>query len=266
MTSPAQTGLQEAWPTEPAGPRPSRRTPLHWFKELPVLLVLALGVALLMKTFLLQMFYIPSESMERTLLGPSCSDCRDGDRIAVNKLVYRVRDPRRGEVVVFIKDPGSKPTSLYGKIKGFLTEGIGVTTPTETDFVKRVVGLPGETVEVRRKAVWITPSGGGRPFPLREPYIELEGGHLSLQEPLKIPAGHYFMMGDNRNHSSDSRVFGPISRTKFIGKAFVKIWPPKRWDVIDSPMYSNAPRAAAAVAVPVAVALALRRRRRWRAR
>ena len=236
-------------------------------KELPVLVVLAFGVALLMKTFLLQMFYIPSESMVPTLLGPHhadgspCHTCGNGDRVAVNKLAYRFREPRRGEVVVFIKDPGEQPTTLFGRVRSFLTTGLGVTTPPETDFIKRVIGLPGETIEVTKRRTWITTADGER-FALAkkdEPYIRREGPNISTQEPLKIPAGQYFVMGDNRNSSSDSRVFGPIKREAIVGKAFVKIWPPTRLDVIDAPSYPNTEddRAGSIPAYPIVALVGL---------
>jgi signal peptidase I len=273
MTSPA--GLQTEWPTEPAGPPPPRRTILSFFKELPVLVVLAFGLALLMKTFLLQMFYIPSDSMVPTLLGPhtpqgvSCSSCSNGDRVAVNKLAYRLRDPRRGEVIVFIREHAETPESLLGKVKSFLFEGLGITKPGDVDFIKRIIGLPGDTVEVTSRHVFITPRKGDR-FALKEPYIRLEGQNGSLQEPLRVPKDHYFVMGDNRNNSSDSRVFGPISRSDIVGKAFVKIWPPKRIDLIQTQTYDGSrtrSRKGKAAPVPLAaltllVAGSIHRRRR----
>lgn len=257
MTAPISEGLQEAWPTEPAGPPPPRRTPLHYLRELPVLLVLAFGVALLMKTFLLQMFYIPSPSMEPLLV--------KDDRVAVNKLAYRLRDPRRGEVIVFIRERNETPKSTLQRIKSFLFEGLGVTPPPEVDFIKRIVGLPGETIQVTRTKVLIRPANGGKRFALDEGYTRVEGGtFVTTQAPLKIPAGHYFVMGDNRNNSSDSRVFGPIKRTDIIGKAFVKIWPLDRLDVIEPQTY---PESGAAVGPEAgAVSLIAWRVRRRRAR
>lgn len=229
--------LQSSWPVEPAGPPPIRRKPTDVFRELPFLVLFAFGLALLMKTFLLQMFYIPSASMEPTLHG--CSGCR-GDRVAVNKLVYRFRDPRRGEIIVFIAREADPNRSLVRKVRDFLFEGLGASQPTEEDYIKRIIALPGETIRVTRKNVFVTTIDGQR-LKLDEPYIELEGDNLRTFGPFKVPKDTYFVMGDNRNNSSDSRVSfpGPIPRDRIIGKAFVKIWPPTRIGLLKSPSYEG---------------------------
>jgi signal peptidase I len=199
--------------------------------------------------------------MEKTLHG--CHGCR-GDRVAVNKLVYRFREPRRGEIIVFIAKPNEEERSLVTKIKDFLTEGLGATQPAEEDYIKRIIGLPGETIHVTRKNVFITTLDGRR-LKLVEPYIQLEGENLRTYGPAKVPEDSYFVMGDNRNNSSDSRVSfpGPIPRERIIGKAFVKIWPPNRIGLLRQPSYEGqeVPRAAAdpvrtpVDVPPVAVAL-----------
>lgn len=225
-------GLQSTWPTEPAGSGPPRRHPLAFFKELPVLIVVAFGLALLMKTFLLQMFFIPSESMVPTLLV--------NDRVAVNKLAYRFREPQRGEVIVFIAQADERDRSVVQRITDFLTDGLGFTRPMEQDFIKRIIGLPGETIRVNKKRVRIT-TADGRRMRLDEPYIRLDGGeNFSTFGPFTVPDDQFFVMGDNRNNSSDSRSsLGPIARDEIIGKAFVKIWPPTRVDLIDEPTYGE---------------------------
>jgi signal peptidase I len=234
----ADAGLQASWPTEPAGEPPDKGPKLHFLRELPALISFALILALLMKTFLLQMFFIPSASMEPTLHG--CTGCNN-DRVAVNKLVYRFREPRRGEIIVFIAHQDDRPRSLPTKIWAFLTEGIGLTAPGdgEQDYIKRVIGLPGEKIKVTAKQVWVKQPK--KPWvKLDEPYIELEGRNISTMKPFRVPDDEYFVMGDNRNNSSDSRSsLGPIPRDRIIGKAFVRIWPPTRVDLLDEPVYDD---------------------------
>lgn len=245
--SPLEEGaFQSSWPDRPAGPPPPRRSRLAFFRELPVLIVIAFGVALAIKTFLIQAFYIPSSSMEPTLHG--CPGCR-GDRVLVNKLAYRFREPRRGEIVVFVTGQQlAEQKSLLRKVTGVFTEGLGVTRPEDTDFIKRVVGLPGETIQIKEGIVTITPPGGD-PFKLEEPYIAAQRD-LSPFGPYTIPSDRYFLMGDNRANSSDSRVnnFGGICpsapcavpKERLVGKAFVRIWPPGRVHVFDVPLYAIA--------------------------
>jgi len=108
-------------------------------RTLAIVTLIAFGLALLIKTFLLQAFYIPSESMLPTL--------QVGDRVLVNKLVYRIHPPRRGDIIVFIEDPGPKK-AFWGRVRSFFTEGLGVTKPKSLDFIKRVIGLPGETIQI----------------------------------------------------------------------------------------------------------------------
>jgi len=150
----------------------------------------ALAVALLVKTFLLQAFYIPSESMVHTL--------EVGDRVLVNKLSYDLHDVNRGDIIVFEKPPGEG-----GQIE---------------DLIKRVVGLPGETIEGRDGQVFIDGE------PLDEPYLD-EGVVTSDFGPVQIPEGQVFMMGDNRPNSRDSRFFGPIDQETIVGRAFLRVWP-----------------------------------------
>ena len=227
--------LQAEWPDKAAG-APPKRDRLRFFKELPVLVVIAFGLALLMKTFLLQAFWIPSESMEPVLI--------KGDRVLVNKLAFRFREPRRGEVVVFARESVQKPRGIVQHVIDFLTEGLGASSPGEEDLIKRIIGLPGERVEMTNGIVTVTRTDGSK-LTLDEPYIA-EERDLRPYAPFRVPAGSYFMMGDNRAHSEDSRFsLGPVKRTQMIGKAFVKVWPPKRWDLFEVPQYGSEEAASA---------------------
>ena len=183
-----------------------------FLKELPFLIVGALLVAVLVKSFLIQVFWIPSGSMEETL--------QVGDRVIVNKLAYRIGDPGRGDVVVF--EPETfEAESLFTKVSRNLLESVGLRTP-ESDLIKRVIGLPGETIEVVNNQVLINSA------PLSEPYLPAT---ITMRDfgPEVIPLDSYFVMGDNRNSSRDSRVFGAIERGRIVGRAFSVVWPPSRW-------------------------------------
>jgi signal peptidase I len=160
--------------------------------EWVVIIAVALLAALVIKTFLLQAFYIPSESMTPTL--------KVRDRVLVNKLSYHMHAVHRGDIVVFERPPG---------------EGLGEVQIK--DLIKRVVGLPGQTVEGRDGRVWVD----GRE--LQEPYVH---GAITTPFPAtKLSPHHYWVMGDNRINSRDSRFFGAIDRDLIVGRAFVRVWP-----------------------------------------
>ncbi|MDQ6927714.1 MAG: signal peptidase I [Actinomycetota bacterium] len=180
---------EQAPPTEPPGkPKPSgTRAVVEWV----VILLGAVVVAFVVKTFLLQAFYIPSASMEPTLMIK--------DRVLVNKLSYDFHDVHRGDLVVFKSPPGE-------------------TNSAVKDLIKRVVALPGETVEARDGRVLVN----GKP--IDESYLP-KGVTTSPMEPHKIPPGDIWVMGDNRSNSKDSRFFGPISQDLIVGRAFIRVWP-----------------------------------------
>ena len=184
-----------------------------------VTIVGAIAIVLLVKAFIVNPYRIPSSSMEPTL---HCSQPAVGcetksvgpvdlsDRVLANRFLYRMRDPRRGEIIVFKTPPAAQ-----------LKCGAGGT------FVKRLIGLPGDTVEVKLRRgdgyVYIN----GRP--LKEPYIEkARRGAVGSFGPIKVKPGNYFMMGDNRSQSCDSRLWGTVPRENLIGKVFATYWPPKR--------------------------------------
>ncbi len=179
--------------------RSTRRTIIEW----TILIGSALLIAIVIKTFLFQAFYIPSESMKPTL--------NVGDRVLVNKVSYQLHDVNRGDIVVFETPPKAKDAD--GEIK---------------DLVKRVIALPGESFSTHGGSVYIN----GRP--LKEPYL-LQGvqtcapntgtGSCGDIAATKIPAGDILVLGDNRPASKDSRFFGPITESSIVGRVFVRIWP-----------------------------------------
>ena len=195
--------------------RKRRRQPLPFWLELPLLVLVALVVAVFIKTFLVQAFWIPSSSMEDTLL--------INDRVLVNKLAYRLGDIERGHVIVFDDPRGGDDgdESIFRAVSRNVAEAVGLSTP-RSEFIKRVIALPGETVEVRDNDVFIN---GQRIF---EPYLK-PGTRMRDFEVVTVPEGHVFVMGDNRNSSQDSRYFGPIPTDEIVGRAFVVIWPVSNW-------------------------------------
>ncbi|MFI6299507.1 signal peptidase I [Nonomuraea sp. NPDC050790] len=197
-----------------------------FWKELPVLVVVALVLALIIKTFVIQAFYIPSESMENTLL--------KNDRVLVNKLVYHTRDIERGDVVVFsgvdswdgefVMEEPSNPIAAFFRWVG---TAFGVV-PGEKDYIKRVIGVGGDKVKCCDAKGRITVNGVA---------IDEEGylypGNVPSREPFEItvPEGRLWVMGDHRVVSLDSRAHqgdpggGSIPESQVIGRAFVIVWP-----------------------------------------
>ena len=177
-----------------------------------VTIVGAVAIVLLVKAFVVNPYRIPSSSMEPTLhCAKPATGCeaRFSDRVLANRFIYHLRDPRRGEIIVF-------DTPDAARIKC----GAGGT------FVKRLIGLPGDTVEVRLK------QGEGYVFingrQLREPYIKPDRRPTEQFGPVKVAPSNYFMMGDNRAQSCDSREWGTVPRGNLIGKVFATYWPPNR--------------------------------------
>jgi len=202
-------------PAETDGAPAPKKHALPFWLELPLLILAALVIAVVIKTFFFQAFWIPSSSMEDTL--------QINDRVMVNKLAYRFGDLQRGHIVVF-DDPRGDTTpeeTLYEASRRNITEAIGLSVP-RTEFIKRVIGLPGERVEIIDNQVLIDA------VPIDEPYLK-SGSTMPDFGPIIVPPGEMFVMGDNRNSSQDSRYFGSVSTDTVVGRAFVIMWPVSRW-------------------------------------
>ena len=183
----------------PVDPRARRR---RLIIEYAIIAIVAVLVAVLVQAYIVKPYRIPSESMENTLM--------PGDRVFVNRFIYHFKDVNRGNVVVF-KSP---------------SDG--------TVLIKRVIGLPGNVISLKDGSVYVD----GKK--LDEPYVRTDAGApeptepfdngepWDLQKPYTVPAGNYFMMGDNRTNSGDSREFGPVSQNALIGEAFFIYWPLNR--------------------------------------
>jgi signal peptidase I len=182
-------------------------------RETVVLVALAVLLAVVFKTFLVAAFYIPSGSMETTL--------NISDRVLVEKVSYRFGDVQRGDVIVFVHDePGLEPAGPSNPVAGFfssLGQAIGVVPPSDRDFIKRVVGIPGDRINCNGQLV----RNGQK---VTEPYLD-PGTTTEGCKPTTVRPGQLFVMGDNRGNSQDSRSFGPIQRSDVVGRAFVRIWP-----------------------------------------
>jgi signal peptidase I len=222
------------------------------WQELPLLLIVAFCLAVLIRTFLLQAFFIPSGSMEYTLLV--------GDRVLVNKVIYDVRTPERGEVVVFRGTDNWAPESrtdsgagFFAKLGHTLGDLVGVSQPGEKDFIKRVIGLPGDVVSCCDPKGRVYVNG----YALDEPYVT-EDSSLDTPPaarecrsrrfgPVTVEPGQMFVMGDHRLVSQDSRCQGQVPIDNVIGRAFVIVWPSGRWDWLTvPPTFSNVPPSTAA--------------------
>ncbi|HBB32580.1 MAG TPA: signal peptidase I [Cyanobacteria bacterium UBA8803] len=193
------TGLQDQQPEK----QPIQKGENPWVEGVKTI-VLSCFLAIGIRSFVAEARYIPSGSMEPTL--------QINDRLIIDKLSYKFRDPQRGDIVVF------SPTDALKK-QNF-----------KDAFIKRIIGLPGNTVEVKGGRVYIDNR------PLREKYIE-EAPNYNFG-PVKVPADQYLVLGDNRNNSYDSHYWGFVPRDKIIGRAIVRFWPVTRVGELDEePLY-----------------------------
>jgi signal peptidase I len=262
--------------------------------ELPLLIAIAIAIAILLKSFVVQPFYIPSQSMEQTLHG--CPGCT-GDRILVFKPVYHVRDPHPGDIVVFrapedwdelagvqlSSNPVAHAVQWFGQL-------VGVVPPSEKDLVKRVIAVGGQTVRCcdDKGNVEVSDHGAAGPWrSLSEPYIfenstwrkSTTPGQRSPDDtrsfgPVTVPQGRLWVMGDHRSDSADSRYHcgdnsggktcDPMNSTvgndDVIGKSVLIAWPPSRWRTLGTPKTFTslgAPAMGGLPAEPAAAALML---------
>jgi signal peptidase I len=200
---------------------PKPKTQLGAIVELIVIVALAVGLALGIQAFIVKPYQIPSGSMEPTL--------DIGQRVLVNRLAYKFGDPSPGDVVVF--HPPNSATGGNGPQCGAphpSDQACSESVPEESDenFIKRIVAGPGDRLRIDHGI----PVVNGKPF-TGDFETRPCGGEVGcdLPEEITIPPDEYFMMGDNRGHSEDSRFWGPVPKDWIIGKAFFTYWPPGRW-------------------------------------
>lgn len=194
-----------------SGEQPPRKKKRSFWAELPGLLLTALVIAVVIKTFLVQPFWIPSESMLPTI--------EVNDRVMVNKLAFDLGELERGDIVVF-RDPAEPEIdeSIPEAIIRSVLEAVGVRTRGRDDLIKRVIGLPGETVTIQENRVHINGVA------IDEPYLS-DNSDMPDEGPFEVDQDQVFVMGDNREFSFDSRRFGPIPQNDLVGEAFLTIWP-----------------------------------------
>ena len=184
--------------------------------ELVMIVAVALGLALAIQAFLIKPFRIPSESMVPTL--------EVNQRVLVDRVSFRFSDPHRGDIVVF-KPPRGADLNTCGVDH---PDNQPCPEPTndrsDTNFIKRVVGEPGDRLKVVGGAVYIDGKKQNEDFAR----LDDSCGICNLEKEVTIPPDHYFMMGDNRGESADSREWGPVPKKWIIGNAFATYWPPKR--------------------------------------
>jgi len=235
-----------------------RRNRSFW-RELPLLVIVALVIALVVKTFVVQAFFIPSSSMENTL--------DIGDKVLVNKVVYHFRSIQPGDIIVFNGDgswepepAAGKPSSdpvvrLYDVTLGRLFQsilGLFGTAPGQTDFIKRVIGVPGDHVACCNATGDVTVDG----VALHEGSYLYPGNAPSTQRfSITVPPGRLWVMGDHRGVSWDSRGHmqdpgdGTIPENMVVGRAFMIVWPPSRWRILQIPSTFGQPGITTAQAL-----------------
>ena len=183
-----------------------------FFLDIIETVVIALSIFLIVYLFIMQPHQVNGASMFPTY--------ENGEYLLTDKLSYKFGEPKRGDVVVFKAPPSAQ-----------CPEGTGC------DFIKRIIGLPGETVELKNEQVYVD---GVR---LKEAYLpdgtQTRQGAYTNAGAVKVPENSYLVMGDNRNHSSDSRTWGPVDKNLIVGKVFLRYWPPNQIGLIPRTVYSG---------------------------
>ncbi len=206
-------------PEEVAESKKSRRR--NWLSlaiEIAVLFLIALVIAIFLQAFAIKAFEIPSPSMEPTLM--------EGDKVLVERVTYHFDPPNRGDIIVFRFNPNdpanlTKGTNFLSRGLDLLAETMNITHQDGTPFIKRVIGLPGETVEMKDGTVYINGQV------LEEPYKHVKDNYTG--GPWLVPENSVFVMGDNRSNSNDSRRWGFVPFGAIMGRGIAIWWPPSRW-------------------------------------
>jgi signal peptidase I len=210
-------------------PRP--KSTIGGLLELAAIVGLAIGLALLIQAFIIKPYQIPSPSMEPTL--------DVGQRVLVNRFIYHLKDPSIGDIVVFHPPEGAVGVGPECGRRHRSNEACPKPTPKEasTNFIKRIVARPGDRIKIINGMPLVrsqvTASEWRKNIPPQESYIDpckpaTSSVPCNLRQPITVPQGDYFMMGDNRGHSDDSRLWGPVPRSWIVGEAFMTYWPPSR--------------------------------------
>jgi len=181
-----------------------KKKSLSWIRETVETVVIALVLAFLIRSFIVETFWIPSGSMEPTLMV--------GDRIMAYKIFYGINRVKRGDIIIF-KFP----------------------LDPKKDFVKRVIGLPGDTIEIRKKEVYVNKKRLIEPYAVHSDNWDT-GFPRDEYGPVKVPPDSLFVLGDNRDSSEDSRYWGYVPKENIIGKAFLIYWPPWRIRILKTPL------------------------------
>ena len=204
--------------------RPKSRT--GSLVELVVIVAVAVGLALAIQAFIVKPYRIPSGSMEPTLA--------IGQRVLVDRIGMDFGEPHVGEIAVFHPPEGAEQ-ELCGPVPHTIRIGLEacsqpVPREASVNFVKRIVAGPGDEIYVREGHVYSKAAGASRFVAEHDPYIKTCGAsaECNFATPIKIPAGHWFMMGDNRGDSDDSRYWGPVPTGWIVGQAILTYWPPDR--------------------------------------
>ncbi len=180
------------------------------FLDLIETIAISLSIFLVVYLFLMQPHQVNGQSM--------VPNFQNGEHVMTDKITYKMRDPLRGEIVVFHAPPAA-----------------GCAEGTGCDFIKRIIAIPGDTIAVKDNAIWVN----GEKLP--EPYIpvdfEILAGRATLNQEIYLGSTEYFVVGDNRPHSSDSRSWGAITKDDIVGRVFLRYWPPKEISLIQKADY-----------------------------